>query len=262
MSNRFGFEFRVAANAYFAWREWLLGHPDQALQVAGQAIAALDGEKHLYTVSRAYYWISVPYQMRGDWAIVRKHGKLARKLGKEHGFAMLAAAGRIMEGAAHAALGGADAGIAAMRRGLDAYGMTGARFQRPYHLVLLAEALLRAGQMEEAFAALVDAENLIDETGERFYEADVHRVRGGLLLVRGRTQRSEAIQSFRAALDIAKAQGARSLQLRAARDLAQLLAEGGERPKARKILAPIFATFTEGLGTADLVTSRAVLDAL
>ncbi|MFN0179287.1 MAG: AAA family ATPase, partial [Gemmatimonadales bacterium] len=178
MSYRYGFDMVVATLAYSAWGEWLLGRPDTSRARAEQALAAFSGEKHLYSMSRSQYWTAVPHQMRGEWSIVRERGRLARKLGKEHGFAMVAAAGRILEGAARAALGDPEAGIAAMRHGLDAYAATGARFQRPYHLVLLAEALLRAGHVDEAFGALAAAETLIGEAGERFYEAEVHRVRG------------------------------------------------------------------------------------
>ena len=262
ISYRYGIDFGAAAYAYAAWCEWLLGRPDQALRLGNRGLAEIDREKHTYTVSRGYYWNAVLHQLRGEWPVVLERAKLAKRSGKEHGFALVAAAARIMQGSARAALGDAESGIRDMRKGLEAYRLTGARFQRPYHMVLLADALRNGGKVEDALAVLADAANLIGETGERYYEAETHRLRGILLLARDRAEKTEAIASLLAALDIARKQQAKSLELRAARDLATVWAEGGERQKAHDILHSICETFTEGFDTSAIASSRQLLESL
>jgi predicted ATPase len=260
--HRYGVDFAASGHAHAAWAEWLLGRPDQALQLSEEALAALDPKKHIFTGSRGLYWNAVLRQFRGEWPIVRDRAKMARKLAKEHGFAMVVAVSRVMEGAARAALGETEAGILELRTALDAYRATGARFQRPYHLVLLAEALRRAGKVEESLAVLADAAALMDETGERFYQAEGHRLHAALLLARDGGRKAEAIRCLQAALDIARTQRARSLELLAARDLAALWADTGERGKAHDLLASVYAGFTEGFDTPAVASSRQLLDAL
>ena len=166
-----------------------------------------------------------------------------------------------MLGAARAALGEGDVGVREIRDGLAAYRATGARFQRPYHLTLLADALRAQGLVEEGLAALSDAIDLVEETGERFFEAEIHRLRAGLLLL-GDGARDEVEVLYRRALDIARTQQAKSLELRAARDLARLWADAGERQRACDLLFPVYSWFAEGFDRPDLVESKALLDAL
>lgn len=259
---RYGIEFGVAGYAYAAWCEWLLGRPDQALRLGNQGLAALDHQKHLFTMSRGYYWNAVLHQLRGEWSLVRERAELAKSLGREHGFALVVATGQIMQGAALAALGDAEAGIREMREGLDAYRVTGARFQRPYHMALLADALRHSGDAEQALAILAEAATLVGDTGERFYEAEIHRLRGALLLMGKRAEKTEAIRALRTALDIARTQQAKSLELHAARDLAAVWAENGERRKAHDLLTPVYKSFTEGLDTPAIASSSQLLDSL
>lgn len=261
-SFRFGVDYAAAGYAYAAWCEWLLGRPDRALWLSEQGLAVVDREKHLYTVSRGFYWNSVLHQLRGEWSTVKQRAKVARKSAKEQGFALVVSASRIMEGAARAALGDVEAGIRVMRDALEAYRATGARFQRPHHMVLLADALRTGGNVDEALAVLAEAATLIDETDERYYEAEVYRVRGALLLVRSRTDRAETIHCLRTALDISRTQQSKSLELHAARDLAAVLAEDGQRQQAHDLLTAVYETFTEGADTPAAESSRLLLDAL
>jgi class 3 adenylate cyclase/predicted ATPase len=259
---RYGLDFGCSGYGYSSWCEWLLGRPDEALRLGEQGVAALEQGKHLYTMSRGLYWNAVLHQLRGEWSVVRTRAKVARKSAKEHGYAMVVAASRIMEGAARAALGDVEGGLRSMRDGLEAYRATGARFQRAHHLVLLADALRNAGGLAEAFGVLTEAAATLEETSERYYEAEIHRVRGALILARDRADKAEAICSLQTAVEIARMQQARSLELLAARDLAAFWAEGGERQQAHDLLSPVFATFTEGLDTPALMSSRLLLDAL
>ncbi len=259
---RFGINMGAAGCAYAAWCEWLLGRPDRALHLGNLGLGMLGKEQHLYTVARGYYWNAFLHQLRGEWAQVRERAKMAKKLGKEHGFSMVVASARIMLGAASAALGDAEAGIADMRRGLDSYRATGARFKRCYYLILLADALRNAGNPAEALTILSDAASLVEATGERCFEAEIHRIRASALLAQESGAKREAVASLRKALDIARGQGAKSLELQAARDLAALWAEDGEREQAHDLLAGIYGQFTEGLNTPALTSARQLMGAL
>jgi predicted ATPase len=153
-----------------------------------------------------------------------------------------------------------DESLTEIRDALAAYRATGARFQGTYHLVLLAQALAARGRRDEGFATLRDAMTLAEETGERFVEAEIHRVEGNLWLFRNGS--AEAETCYMRSLDVARAQGARSLELRAAADLARLWAGRGDRARAADLLGPIYGGFTEGLDTADLKEAKALLDEL
>ena len=130
--------------------------------------------------------------------------------------------------------------------------------QSTYHLVLLAQALALCGRQGEGLAVVREAAALVEETGERFVEAEIHRVEGNLLLAGAGSAEVEAC--YARALELARAQQARSLELRAARDLARLWAERGDRARAAELLAPVYGWFTEGFDTADLKEAKALLD--
>ena len=137
----------------------------------------------------------------------------------------------------------------------------GSELDRPYCLALLAEALAKAGQVEGGLTALAEALEAAQSTGERYYEAELHRLQGELLLDQG-AGRAEAKACFARALEMARRQGARSLELRAALSLARLYYNRGSDEEARDLLAPVYAWFTEGLDTRDLLDSKDLLDRL
>ena len=162
-------------------------------------------------------------------------------------------------------------GLVQIRQGLDMYRSTGAEFQRPHFLAMLAEASGLLGQPEGGLAALEEALTLMQQTGERYYEAELHRQRGELLLLRAKRratrprssqEQHEAETCFQHALDVARQQQAKSLELRAAMSLSRLWQRQGKRQEAYDLLAPIYGWFTEGLDTADLQEARAMLGAL
>ena len=152
-------------------------------------------------------------------------------------------------------------GIAQMRQGLAAWRAIGAEFIRPYCLALLAEAHAQSGQAEEGLAVVAEALEAVETTGERFYEAELHRLRGALLLP-SPTQRAAAEACFHQALHIARRQGAKSLELRAAMSLARLWQQQGQRAAAHQVLAPIYNWFTEGFETADLQGAKGLSEEL
>jgi predicted ATPase len=151
-------------------------------------------------------------------------------------------------------------GIAQMTHGIAAYRATGAEAWRHYWLVLLAEAYGKAGQIDAGLAALTEALALVEKNGECYYEAELHRLRGKFFLTQGVPDALQAASCFHQALEVARNQHAKSLELRAATSLARLWQQQGKRQDAYNLLAPVYHWFTEGFDTADLQDAKALLD--
>ena len=166
-----------------------------------------------------------------------------------------------MQGWALAAQGQAMEGIAWMRRGHNAWQATGAELDRPYFLVLLAEAYGNVGQVNEGLGLLAEASAVVEE-GERYWEAELYRLKGELLLASSAAHHTEAETGFRQALDVARHQQAKSLELRAAMSLSRLWQRQGKHTEAHDLLAPIYGWFTEGFDTADLQEAKGLLEEL
>jgi predicted ATPase len=180
----------------------------------------------------------------------------------EHGFPHWLAYGTILRGWALTAQGEGAEGIDQMRQGLVAHRATGAGIQRPYFLALLAESYGKAGQLEEGLSLLVEATTQVDNTGERHWEAELHRGKGELLLMQQGQKVGEAEECFRQALDTARRQQAKSLELRAAMSLSRLWQQEGKQEEAHQLLAGIYGWFTEGFDTPDLIEAKVLLEEL
>ena len=176
--------------------------------------------------------------------------------------ALMLAVGPIMRGWALAMQGQGAEGLTQLRQGLDAYRATGAECQRPNFLGMLAEVHRSLRQPEAGLTALSEALTLVEKTGERYYEAELHRLKGELLLQQATPVVSHAETCFQQALDIACRQQAKSLELRAAMSLSRLWQQQGKRDAAHDLLAPIYGWFTEGFDTPDLIEAKQLLEAL
>jgi predicted ATPase len=152
--------------------------------------------------------------------------------------------------------------MAQLRQGMAAWRATGAEIAWTFLLIKLAEAYGKAGQAGEGLTALAEALALVNKTGERYFEAELHRLKGGLLLQQDVGSGDEAETCFCQALDVARHQQAKSLELRAAMSLARLWQRQGKYAEAHALLAPIYGWFTEGFDTADLQEAKALLEAL
>jgi len=152
--------------------------------------------------------------------------------------------------------------IAQIQEGLAASRATGSGLWRPHFLCLLAEACLEAGRLDDGLSALTEALAAADEHENRHHEAEIHRLKGELLLKQDDSNATEAQNCFEGAIGIARKQSAKSLELRATMSLARLLAKQGRRDEARAMLADIYGWFTEGFDTADLKDAKALLDQL
>ena len=260
LAYEYGVDMPAACFAYGAWCFWLLGYPDQALRLGDEALAIVERIQHGYFHSRCFYLNSALHAYRREWPIVEERAAAAIAAAQERELAMVVAVGRIMQGAARAMLDPRDQSVAEIREALAAYRATGARIQSTYHLILLAQALAASGRYGEGLSALREAASLAEETGERFVAAEIHRVKGNLLLAENGSGDAEAC--YVKAMGVARAQEARSLELRAACDLARLWTGRGERSRAADLLAAVYGWFTEGFDTADLKEAKSLLDEL
>jgi predicted ATPase len=158
--------------------------------------------------------------------------------------------------------GQGEAGMAQVRRGVAGWRATGAALAVPFFCTMLADVADHLGHPEDGLQALAEAHTLMEQHEERWWEAEVCRLRGVLLLKRTGTPQAEAETWLQRALDVARRQAARSLELRAAMNLARLWQQQGKQDEARALLAPIYKWFTEGFDTADLQEAEILLEEL
>jgi predicted ATPase len=242
-----------------SWALWHRGYPDQSARAADRALALSRQLGHAHTLAQALSVAGRAAVSARDVATTCAHSNECIALASEHGLAQWAAWGRILQGWTDAQKGQATTGIAHIRDGLAAAEATGSRSATPFHLALLAEALTLAGKIEEALATLDDALAKAAASGERGSDAEIHRLRGELTNRLPYPDPAKAEESFRTALVIAREQGTRGYELRAAASLARLWRKQGRRGEARDLLAPLYGWFTEGFDTADLKEARALL---
>jgi predicted ATPase len=158
--------------------------------------------------------------------------------------------------------GQGEEGMAQLRQGLVAWRATGASLLIPYFYTLLTEVCAHLGHTEDGLQALTEAHTLVEQQEERWWEAEVARLRGVLLLRQTGISPAEAEAWLQRALDVARRQEAKALELRAAMSLAHLWQQQGKCAEAYDLLAPIYGWFTEGFDTADLQEAKAMLEAL
>jgi predicted ATPase len=191
-----------------------------------------------------------------------EHAEAAVVLATAQGFPFWAAYGTSVHGWALALQGQGEAGIAQLRQGIAAWRATGALLYVPYFCTLLADVSAHLGHTDDGLQALAEAHTVVEQQEERYWEAEIYRLRGVLLLRQTGTPQAEAETCFRQALDIARRQQAKSLELRAALSLSRLWQRQGKRDDARELLAPIYGWFTEGFDTADLQEAKVLLEPL
>src|SRR5262245_4363820 len=165
-------------------------------------------------------------------------------------------------GWAWAACGNREEGITQIQQGLATFQATGVARDRPYHLALLAEVCAQGGQTTAGLEALAEAFVTLPKSGARWWEAELYRLRGELLLQHAVAQPEEAEACFQQALDIARRQQAKSLELRAVMSLSRLWQRQGKRAEGYELLALVYGWFTEGFDTLDLQEAKALLNVL
>ena len=241
---------------------WFLGYPDQALQSMHEALTLGQELAHPHSLANALYFAAQLHQLRREGQAAQERAELEIALAGEQGSALELARGTILRGWALAWQGQGAEGLAQMCQGLSAYRATGAEKERTYFLALLAEGYRGTGEVQEGLRVLAEALAAAHNRGERYCEAELHRLKGELLLLQSADQHAEAEACFHHALAIARRQQAKSLELRAAMSLSRLWQQQGKRAEAHALLAPIYGWFTEGFDTADLQEAKALLAVL
>jgi predicted ATPase len=252
----------VSCRAYTAMTLWVLGYPAQALAQVHEALALAHALAHPYSLAFAHFWVAWVAQVRRDVLAVHEHAEAAVALSSEQGFPLWAATGTTLRGWALAMQGQGEAGLAQVRQGITAWRATGAVLFVSCFCTMLADVADHLGHPAEGLQALTEAHTLVEQHEERWWEAEVHRLRGVVLLRQPGTPHEEAETWLQRALDVARRQEAKSLELRAAMSLARLWQQQGQRTAAYALLAPIYGWFTEGFDTADLQEAKALLDEL
>jgi len=258
----YGQDPAVICRGFAAWAIWMLGYPDQALQSVHEALTLAQELAHPFSLALALHFDAFLRQFRREAQAVQECAEALIALSTEKGFPLWLSWGTILRGWARALQGEGAEGIAQMHQGAVAYRRTGAELQRPYYLSLLSEAYGEVGQPEEGLKVLVEALALVDKNGEPYWEAEVHRRKGELLLMKQGHKVGEAEECFQKALDTARHQQAKSLELRAGMSLSRLWQQQGKLGEAHQLLEEIYGWFTEGFDTADLKEAKVLLEEL
>lgn len=260
----YGEDLGVGCLAYAACATWLLGYPARALAHSDEALALARRLEHPVSLARALTFAAALHHLRREPQAAQAKAQEAMSIASTQGFAFWLGESTLYHGWALAELGQTEAGIAQMQQGLHASRATGAEVSRPYWLVPLAAVYGKAGQAEVGLGVLTDMLAATSKADEHYYGAELLRLRGELLLQDSATEtvearRREAESNFAQALDIARQQQAKALELRAAMGMGRLWSAQGKTRQAYQLVADVYHWFTEGLETADLQEARQLL---
>ena len=256
----FGNDNATLGGAVFAQASWYVGYPDRALAQIRQVLADARQTDHPFSLVVALYWSATIHRLRREPLAVREMTKALLEVAQGHGFPLFAAVGAIDDGWALAAED-PRAGIERIRQGVAMCGACDLDLLMSGAHAALAEAWGRMGEPGAGLSAIAEGMALAEQTGEEQWVAEFHRLQGELLTLAG-SDAEQVEASFQRALQVSRRQQARSLELRAAVSLARLWQRQGRLGEARQLLEPLYAWFTEGFDTADLVDARTLLEAL
>jgi class 3 adenylate cyclase/tetratricopeptide (TPR) repeat protein len=256
---RYGMEVGAVAHGYRAWCLGMLGYPEQSIEGRAVLLEILERINHPFTLARGLNWCSMISVVQRDWRGALRFADRAIKVAREYDLQLVVALGLAMRGIAQAAFEPVATSPAEMRDALNIYRGTGARFQTPFLLSLFAEAALARNDWTDGISAISEALSLIEETGEAHVLPEVYRIRGDLL---AGSKKGDSEADYLEALELARLQGTRWFELRAATSLARHWADHCKRAEARELLAPIYEWFTEGFSTPDLKCAKEQLERL
>jgi len=264
--------------SHVAWTLWLLGYPDRASTRSQEALALARQLSHPYILARALHYAASVHQFRRETPLVRQCAEVLMALSHEHGFTRYIGRGMVMRGWALVEQGASEEGIEQLCQGIAVCRTVADEAGRPVFLASLAEAYEKVGQPEAGLRELAEALAVAYKTQELRWEAELYRLKGELLLqaagggqdatifrphsTRGTAHLAEAEIYFQRALEVARRQQAKSLELRATMSLSRLWQSQGKRTEARHMLAEIYTWFTEGFETLDLQEAKGLLETL
>ena len=253
----------VATLSHGCWALWHLGYADQALEWSRRAQSLAREVSHPFSIAFAAEYASILHQARGEGHASREHAEAVMTLATEQKFAEWLPLATASRGWTLAERGEVDEGIDQMQRGLATYRTTGSLMFVSYFLTLLARAHLQEGRTAEARSALEEALATVALTEGRLWEAEIYRLQSAVSVKIGGPDAAAAAEGhLLQALTKARQRQARSLELRAATDLARLWQQQGKRGEATQLLENVYGWFTEGFATSDLQDAAAVLQQL
>jgi DNA-binding winged helix-turn-helix (wHTH) protein len=245
------------------WNLWFLGYPDRALERIGIATAiAQESGAPKDMLADVHGFATYIYELRREPEQMRARAEARLALATESGFFTGRALSEIYLGWADAMAGNLDGGVARMTHHMLELKAAGSEYISDRCLIFIAKALCQLGRFDEGLSLIDESFAFIERSGQRYYEAELHRMKGELLLARASSNTERAEQCFRTAIEIALERHAKSWELRATTSLAHLLAKQLKRDKARPMLAEIYGWFTEGFETPDLKDAKNLLKEL
>jgi class 3 adenylate cyclase/tetratricopeptide (TPR) repeat protein len=248
----------VAMLAFAAWVFWTLGQVDEAVVRMSAALDRADEVQHAHTHAYAWYYASVLYALRGDPAIAKGYAERCLAISEQHGFRQWLGLARAIRDICAAVLDASAGRLDEVKTVLDEYQRAGYQLGLTAQIVLLCPALLLRNDSEAALELIDHGLAIVSHNSERFFEAELYRLKACALITRGASD-AEVESLLDQALRTARSQQARSLELRAATDLARLWMNQGKRVEARDILSSIYGRFTEGFETRDLKDAKDLL---
>jgi class 3 adenylate cyclase/tetratricopeptide (TPR) repeat protein len=248
----------VAHGVYFAWTLWTMGRPDSARAQAQAAIELAYRLKHPMSIAFSQSYAAMVANLSGEFALAQRLAMAAREVADEHGLALWSAHARTQIAWARIGLGDVTGGVASMDDGIAAWFKTGAGAGGSLLHAVVAEAHLAAGDAASAEPRLAEATATIAKTGERFYEPEIYRLRGELAC-RTDADSDTGREWFMRGIELARAQGARSWELRLCNSLASHRMGDSRNDSARTLLSNCVRGFDEGFDTRDLATAKRLL---
>jgi predicted ATPase len=259
-SEVYGINMSVFCRAYMSHCEWHLGYPIRSLDIAEEGLALARDISHPFSIALALNYLAMLHQFRRDPEPALKAATEAGNICGEYRFDYYGAWSSLVRAWAIPEFGQLDEGLAAFNAALEDFRRTDAGLRLPYHLALLAGLHRKAGNAVTGLELIDEAVAIADSNQESWCNVELHRERGELLLqAAGKEAENQADTEFQIAIETAVAQRAKLPELRASVARAKLQAARGQRQQARKILAPIYSWFSEGLETRDLVEARTLL---
>ena len=245
-----------------AWALWILGYPDQAAQRIQRGLDIAYQFDDPFGLVRVFTFAGAIAHCQREAARAQEWAESLIAISSQQGFPFRLAQGQMLQGWALIAQGGSIDFINQMQHGLQIYFNTGSKLDVPYWLFQLADAYGIIGDIPQGLILIDEALSIVNEQQERYYEAELFRLKGDLLLKQADPNLQAAETCFQRALHSARQRVAKSWELRAAISLARLWQSQGKRQDAYDLLAPVYGWFTEGLNTADLIDAKALFDEL
>jgi predicted ATPase/class 3 adenylate cyclase len=258
----YGLDLRTATLNFLSPTLWLLGYPDQALAMSESSLTHARQLGYAFNLALTMMWVYYTRMLRREYRAGKEQAEQLLKLASKHGISDCIVAATAQCALAESHLGASsDETLAEVRQCMSDYRARWDKFVVPYNLGTLASAVAAAGRSDAALSVIAEA--LALDTDECWSEAELQRLNGEIRLAEGGAgAASDAEACFERSLDIARRQGARLWELRAATSLACLWADQGKRTEAHDLLAPVYGWFTEGLDTQDLKDAKELLDRL